>query len=392
MVRLRAGLHGVLPWLTKRQFPPQPDIYLRVDKVDTLVEALKSLQHSTEVCEQRVAACEQRLETFTKTMETELSALKTMLQPLSVGSQEMIPRKLVEAIAWRGDHANALYRAFAGSERSMSSPPTPIPFTSTLCHQHHFLLDQYRFWAKAMKYRPRFHRKEWEWFYIAQVLHERGFLAYGKRGLGFGVGREPLPALFASFGVEIVASDQSFEAAERAGWAKSGQHSHDLSVLNERGICTEDMFSKLVSFIAVDMNEILSSLDEQFDFCWSSCSLEHLGSLKHGFDFIANSMAVLKPGGLAVHTTEFNLSSDLGTIESPDFSVYRRCDIDEFLARMATEGFIVSSVDWTLGDGFAETVVDVPPFGGGEPHIRVKAGEYDVTSIGMIIQKPSYIG
>jgi hypothetical protein len=64
-------------------------------------------------------------------------------------------------------------------------------------------------------------------------------------------------------------------------------------------------------------------------------------------------MRILKPGGLAVHTTEFNLSSDLGTIESPDFSVYRRCDIDEFLARMATEGFIVSSVDWTLGDGFA---------------------------------------
>jgi hypothetical protein len=120
MTRLRAGLQGLLPWLTKRQFPPQPDIYLRVDKVDTLVDALKSLQHSTEVCEQRVAACEQRLETFTKTMGTKLSSLKTMLQPLSAGSQEMIPRELVEAIAWRGDHANALYRAFAGTERSMS--------------------------------------------------------------------------------------------------------------------------------------------------------------------------------------------------------------------------------------------------------------------------------
>jgi hypothetical protein len=198
-----------------------------------------------------------------------------------------------------------------------------------------------------------------------------------------------LPALFASFGVEIVASDQSIEAAERAGWARSGQHSHDISVLNERGVCTQDMFSQLVSFMEVDMNDMPSSLDEQFDFCWSSCSLEHLGSLKHGCDFITKSMGVVKPGGLAIHTTEFNLSSDLDTIESPDFSVYRRCDIDEFLARMAAEGFIVSPVDWTLGEGFAETVVDVPPFGGGEPHIRLKAAEYDTTSIGMIIQKPS---
>jgi hypothetical protein len=239
-----------------------------------------------------------------------------------------------------------------------------------------------------MKIRPRFHRKWWELFYIAQTLFERGFLTAGKRGIGFGIGHEPLPALFASFGAEIVASDQSLEAAERSGWVKSGQHSHDLSALNWSGICTETMFSRLVSFREVDMNNIQSDLDEGFDFCWSSCSLEHLGSLQHGLDFIENSLRTLKSGGVAVHTTEFNLSSDVDTVESADLSIYRRCDIDEFLEKMRSCDFIVSPIDWTLGEGFAETVVDMPPWGRLEPHIRLKAGEFDVTSIGLIIQNP----
>jgi hypothetical protein len=48
----------------------------------------------------------------------------------------------------------------------------------------------------------------------------------------------------------------------------------------------------------------------------------------------------------------------------------------------------VSPIDWTLGEGFAETVVDMPPYGI-EPHIRLNVGEFDVTSIGLVIQKPS---
>jgi SAM-dependent methyltransferase len=239
-----------------------------------------------------------------------------------------------------------------------------------------------------MKLRPKFHRKYWEWAYIAQILFERGFLDAGKRGIGYGIGTEPLPALFASFGVEVVATDQSIEAAESAGWAKTNQYSYDLTALNAAGICTDFMFSRLVSFAEVDMNRIPSSLADAFDFCWSSCSLEHLGSLKHGLDFIENSLGTLKPGGIAIHTTEFNLSSNSDTIETEHDSIYRRRDVDELFERLTAKGFIVSPVDWTLGEGFAERVVDVPPFRRMEPHIRLKLENYDVTSIGFIIEKP----
>ena len=50
-------------------------------------------------------------------------------------------------------------------------------------------------------------------------------------------------------------------------------------------------------------------------------------------------------------------------MESPHVSIYRRCDIDGFLARMEKKGFIVPPIDCTLGEGFAEMVVDLPSFG-----------------------------
>jgi hypothetical protein len=68
------------------------------------------------------------------------------------------------------------------------------------------------------------HRKFWEFAYISQCLEERGMLQPGRRGLGFGVGREPLASVFAKRGCAIVATDLAANAATRLGWAQSNQH------------------------------------------------------------------------------------------------------------------------------------------------------------------------
>ncbi|MGN8118836.1 hypothetical protein [Labrys sp. 22185] len=298
-------------------------------------------------------------------------------------------RNLAETIAFKGDHENNLYKAFVGTEMPEFSPPRSIGLTSALCHQRHFLLDQYRFWVKALKDKPRFLRKQWEYVYIAQVLYERGMLSPGKRGLGFGVGQEPLPSLFASFGAEVVATDQSLQSALDAGWVSTHQHIVDTSVLNERGICTDKMMRELVSFSEVDMNAIDSKFFGQFDFCWSSCSLEHLGSLQHGLDFIENSLLTLKPGGVAVHTTEFNLTSNDATVESASISIYRKRDISSLVERLIMRGFKTSHVDFDVENaGYAEQVVDLPPYGRGEPHIRLRLGDFDATSICLVVEVP----
>ncbi len=307
------------------------------------------------------------------------------------GDRDRIARQVIETVGYRGPGQNLLYRAFLGTEQPAVSPPQRVPFSSTLCQQAHFAFDQYRFWARAMKEPPQFSRKQWEFVYIAQILFERGFLTAGKRGLVFGAGQEPLPALFASYGVEILATDQAADAAEQSGWVATGQHTFDLGALNQRDICTDHMFSQLVSFMPVDMNAIPAELDGQFDFCWSACALEHLGSIEHGLAFIENSMRTLRPGGVAVHTTEFNLSSNEDTFESEFCCFFRRRDIEALVARLEKQGLEVAPIDWRRGDGFAERVVDLPPYAGGEPHIRLRSQDYDCTSIGLIISKPENI-
>ena len=233
---------------------------------------------------------------------------------------------------------------------------------------------------------PALARKLWELVFIAQSLFERGLLTSGRRGLAFGVGREPLPALFASLGCAIVATDQGTDGARRAGWQQTDQHAAGLDALAFPQICAPEVFSKQVTFEPVDMNDIPRKFCGGFDFCWSTCSLEHLGSLEHGLSFIESAMDTLKEGGVAIHTTEFNLSSNDDTYESRDLSLYRRRDIQELVARLIRAGHDPEPIDFDPGEALIDGYVDLPPYRH-EPHLRLRIGEYDCTSIGIIISR-----
>jgi hypothetical protein len=230
------------------------------------------------------------------------------------------------------------------------------------------------------------HRKEWEWFYIAQVLFERDMLQPGKKGLVFAVGQEPLPSVFSTFGCQILATDQAPDKAAESGWAASDMYSSQVEMLFNEHICTREQFDASVSFAHADMNDIQPDLSARFDFCWSSCALEHLGSLEHGLTFVERSLDTLVPGGIAVHTTEFNLSSNELTLESPGCSVFRRRDIEDLIGRLERAGHQVAPVDWNSGPGFAEAVIDLPPYKQ-SPHQKLQIAQFSCTTIGLIIRK-----
>jgi 2-polyprenyl-3-methyl-5-hydroxy-6-metoxy-1,4-benzoquinol methylase len=235
--------------------------------------------------------------------------------------------------------------------------------------------------------RPRLHRKQWEFAYIAQALFERGMLVPGKRGLGFGVGQEPLASLFANYGCTIVATDQDVQEAEKAGWKATGQHSNCLASLNGRGICAPAQFDSLVTFRIADMNNIPSDLVE-FDFIWSSCALEHLGSIRKGQQFISRSMKCLHPGGVAVHTTEYNVSSNSKTITAGSTVLFRKSDIEQIVNRLGKDGHRVE-LDFDQGKGEVDQFIDRPPYLA-EPHLKLAIGQYVSTSFGLIIQHADY--
>lgn len=286
--------------------------------------------------------------------------------------------------AWRADDLK--YDRLV-DDRSIAPPSPGTPtLGSRVCRQSDFESPHYRYWAAAIKETPHYHRKQWEFCYIAQALYERGMLREGRSALGFGVGSEPLPSLFASMGVDIVATDQSYDRAQASGWVETNQHAASLDRLNDRGICPPEDFLKRVSFVPCDMNEISKAFAGRFDFCWSACCLEHLGSLEHGANFILNSIATLRPGGIAVHTTEYNLSSNFRTLQSKFLSIFRRRDIEKIVGRLEAIGCDVEEIDWSRGDGLVDGYVDLPPYRV-EPHIKLRLSRYDCTSIGLIITR-----
>jgi len=155
--------------------------------------------------------------------------------------------------------------------------------------------------------------------------------------------------------------------------------------LNTRGICDEIKFEKRVSYRAVDMNDIPADLVD-FDFNWSSCSFEHLGTLEKGFEFLKNQLKTLKSGGWAVHTTEYNISSNDETQENNDTVIYRQRDIEYITNELRKEGHFVEELDFSVGGLPEDFMVDTEPHQQ-KVHLKLQVDKYVVTSIGLIIQK-----
>lgn len=246
---------------------------------------------------------------------------------------------------------------------SRVTAPSPVA-KSVVCSQASCESLELRSWARRLGLMPgKLHRKVWEFCFTASTLDKLSALRTGKRGLGFGCGNEPLPAMFHGLGVEIIATDQLPQQAEQQGFR--------LPVNIDR---------------EVDMRSIPEDLRD-FDFVWSCCALEHLGSIAAGLEFVCAAMRCLKPGGVAVHTTEFNITPDNRTLDNTTTVLFRRQDIDALVARLRREGHEID-VDYSLGDGPADKYVDAPPYcNGSNPHLRLQLGNYVTTSIALVIRK-----
>lgn len=239
--------------------------------------------------------------------------------------------------------------------------------------------------GKLADTRVLLHRKLWEWLYITEALASAGMLQPGKRGVGFGVGKEPLTALFASMGATITATDLDDEAATDAGWKDNDEFAGRLEGLNERRICDPVTFASRVTYRSVDMRAVPGDLCG-FDFSWSSCAFEHLGTIDAGIDFVLDQLKCVRPGGSSVHTTEFNVSSDTDTVEEGGTVLYRRRDLARLVAALHERGHRVK-VDFALGQTPQDEFVDTPPFGKGDAHLKMALGQHVTTSFGLTIRK-----
>lgn len=274
-----------------------------------------------------------------------------------------------------------------GYQPSSPAAPSFDRLTTQLVTTEQFFHPRFRAWCKEIRSQLRFNRKTWEFVFILEALRQNGMLEPGRRGLGFGCGEEPLPAAMINRGATVVASDQGLESAQAQGWASTAQHASALSKLNALDLVPMDEFARNCSLREVDMNRIPEDLRRGgFDYTWSACAFEHLGSIEHGLQFILNAMECLKPGGIAVHTTEFNLSSNDATMETPTCVIFRKRDIEELGRRLTAAGHEVFAFNDHPGTQNLDRHVDLPPYAG-SPCMKIQLDRYVATSIGLIVRK-----
>ncbi|OAI50953.1 hypothetical protein AYO37_00610 [Opitutia bacterium SCGC AG-212-L18] len=267
---------------------------------------------------------------------------------------------------------------------------------SKICQERDFDSQWMHYWIKACCLPHLYQRKFWEFAYICHALFELDLLKPGKSGIGFGCGQEPLPSVFAKFGVSVLASDAPDSLAVSKGWALSDQHSDSLKKVQKPSVCPDLQLLNNIKFEGIDMNDIPEKFNGHFDFCWSSCCLEHLGSIDKGLEFILNSIKTLKKGGIAVHTTEYNLDPDSDTLEYGGTVLYQKKHFVAFQKKLMDVGYTLDPIDFSSGDGFLDNYIDIPPYPNDahlpwehrvlKAHLRLALDRYATTSIGLIIK------
>ncbi len=260
----------------------------------------------------------------------------------------------------------------------------------------------FAWWCQKLRVAPIYHRKLWEYAFVLQALRESpsAVLRPGARGVGYGCGREPMASYFASLGVHALVTDLAPQTAAEAGWVDSRQHASSLDNAYVADLVARDQFDRFVRHEFVDMNA-LPPRAEPFDFCWSICAMEHLGSIQNGLRFVEQSLLSLRPGGVAVHTTEFNYLSDGPTVDNwPTVMFVKRhfLALKDYLER---KGHRLLGPDFDLGSGVLDRYIDIPPYSNEDGtlpsehwgdahqagHLKLSVDGFPCTCFGLIVQK-----
>jgi hypothetical protein len=114
---------------------------------------------------------------------------------------------------------------------------------------------------------------------------------------------------------------------------------------------------------------------------------------------VRNALATLRPGGVSVHTTEFNFANDLETVDNWPTVLFQRRHFQQLADRLTAEGHTVAPLDFHVGDMPLDKFIDVPPYdhewspvmreswGSNAPHLKLTVDGFAVTCFGLIITR-----
>lgn len=193
--------------------------------------------------------------------------------------------------------------------------------------------------AVLLQLDPIRNRKVWEFIQVYAGLQQLGLLHGQATALGLGVGHEPLIYAFANVCDRVTASDL-YESEE---WATASMGTQEVYERNPFPYAADRLEVRHMDMTRIEYP------DNSFDFIWSCCAIEHVNNFQALYQVYQEIHRVLKPGGVAALTTEFNVT-DLPSYE-PNMLFTDRHWIQHWLTgdQPLIRGFeLIDSIDYAL--------------------------------------------
>ncbi len=236
----------------------------------------------------------------------------------------------------------------------------------------------------------RFHRKQWEFAMIFLSLKKLGFLNEDKVGLSLGGGNERVLYSIANHIKQLYATDLYDESTT---WDCARTSDPEEFIRLSKPF---DYDENKIKALKMDMRD-LDFEDNKFDFCYSSCAVEHIGDFEDFVQHFNEVYRCLKENGVYVFTTELGFSDV--TIEDPNNYVFSAKYLNSIIRQTQLTPELdpevsisnhqinlpfpnnLSNMCFEKGNSLSENLLKQ------FPHLMLMRGKYPFTSINFVLRK-----
>jgi SAM-dependent methyltransferase len=236
----------------------------------------------------------------------------------------------------------------------------------------------------------RLHRKQWEFAMIFLTLKKLGLLKSDKTGLSLGGGNERVFYSIAKHMDKLIVTDLYDDTTS---WDCARTTDPTEFIIASKPFPIED---EKIQAMRMDMR-YLDFDDNSFDFCYSSCAIEHIGEDKDFIQHFNEVNRVLKEGGIYVLTTELQFGD--ATIRDQNNYIFSR----EHIANLISESDIdfIYDVNVELSENeinrpFPSNIINTAFHGDKSinqkllkyfPHLVLLRGDVPFTSVLLVLKK-----